>query len=194
MEVVPVASIIQLRRDTAANWTSVDPTLANGEAGYETDTQQLKIGNGSTAWTSLDYFQPGGGGGASNLISYYDLGTNNLTIDLSVRTESLFMGVIDGQTSSIPILFNNIANNTAHRFAIILECNSPSTINSDVDWATINARYAENPEGSDNYPSPFYSGFRSAAYLRLDVETYQIATNFFTKIRWQWIAYGSGGG
>ncbi len=46
---------IQLRRDTAANWTSVNPTLANGEAGWETDTGKVKIGNGATAWASLAY-------------------------------------------------------------------------------------------------------------------------------------------
>ncbi len=53
---------IQARRDTAANWTSANPTLAQGEFGYETDTGQMKIGDGSTAWTSLSYF----GGGISD--------------------------------------------------------------------------------------------------------------------------------
>jgi hypothetical protein len=46
---------IQIRRDTAANWTSANPTLAAGQPGYETDTGRIKIGNGSTAWTSLPY-------------------------------------------------------------------------------------------------------------------------------------------
>ncbi len=50
-----MADIIQIRRDTAANWTSASPTLANGELGVETDTQKIKIGNGSTAWASLSY-------------------------------------------------------------------------------------------------------------------------------------------
>ena len=54
---------LQLRRDTAANWTSTNPTLAAGQPGYETDTGRIKIGNGSTAWTSLAYrFETGGGG------------------------------------------------------------------------------------------------------------------------------------
>jgi len=44
---------IQIRRDTAANWTSANPILAQGELGLETDTNKLKIGNGSTVWTSL---------------------------------------------------------------------------------------------------------------------------------------------
>jgi hypothetical protein len=45
----------QLRRDTAANWTSANPVLDLGEPGVETDTLKLKIGNGSTPWNSLDY-------------------------------------------------------------------------------------------------------------------------------------------
>ena len=50
-----MAGRIQLRRGTAANWTSANPTLAQGEVGVETDTGRAKVGNGSTAWTSLPY-------------------------------------------------------------------------------------------------------------------------------------------
>ena len=50
-----MTSRLQQRRDTAANWTSNNPTLAAGEIGLETDTSKFKIGNGSTAWTSLAY-------------------------------------------------------------------------------------------------------------------------------------------
>lgn len=46
---------IQIRRDTAANWTSANPTLAQGEMGLETDTGNTKIGDGATQWTSLQY-------------------------------------------------------------------------------------------------------------------------------------------
>lgn len=56
---------IQLRRDTAADWTSNDPTLAAGEIGWESDTGLGKIGDGSTAWTSLPYTM-----GSSSLTSY----------------------------------------------------------------------------------------------------------------------------
>jgi len=49
------AATIKLRRDSAADWTSADPTLAEGEIGVETDTDKMKVGDGSTAWSSLDY-------------------------------------------------------------------------------------------------------------------------------------------
>ena len=45
----------QFRRDTAATWTTNNPVLTAGEAGFETDTGLLKIGDGTTAWTSLPY-------------------------------------------------------------------------------------------------------------------------------------------
>jgi len=46
---------IQLRRGTAAAWTSADPVLLPGELGLETDTQLYKIGDGATAWSALGY-------------------------------------------------------------------------------------------------------------------------------------------
>ena len=46
---------IQVRRGTASQWTSANPTLAAGELGVESDTNLFKFGNGSTAWTSLAY-------------------------------------------------------------------------------------------------------------------------------------------
>ena len=62
---------IQLRRDTAANWTSANPTLSSGEPGYETDTGAMKIGDGSTAWNSLAYFSAGGGSGGPAIAAVY---------------------------------------------------------------------------------------------------------------------------
>lgn len=47
--------LAQANFETAANWTSGDPTLAAGKFGVETDTGKVKIGDGSTAWTSLLY-------------------------------------------------------------------------------------------------------------------------------------------
>ena len=46
---------IQIRRDIASNWTSVNPTLSAGELGFETDTGKLKVGTGSATWTALPY-------------------------------------------------------------------------------------------------------------------------------------------
>lgn len=52
-----MAAQIQLRNDVAANWTTNNPTLAQGEVGIETDTNKMKVGDGITAWTSLNYVE-----------------------------------------------------------------------------------------------------------------------------------------
>ncbi len=56
-----MADRIQIRRDTASNWTSANSVLAQGELGVETDTNKMKIGDGSTAWSSLGYLIDTGG-------------------------------------------------------------------------------------------------------------------------------------
>ena len=46
---------IQIRRDTAANWASNNPILSAGEFGLESDTQKIKVGNGSANWAARPY-------------------------------------------------------------------------------------------------------------------------------------------
>ena len=46
---------LQLRYDTAANWTAANPILKMAEKGLETDTMKWKTGDGVTHWTSLAY-------------------------------------------------------------------------------------------------------------------------------------------
>ena len=50
---------IQVRRGSASQWTSVNPTLEAGEIGLETDTNKIKFGTGSTVWTALSYLSVG---------------------------------------------------------------------------------------------------------------------------------------
>jgi hypothetical protein len=51
-----MATRMQQRRGTAAQWTAANPVLAAGEIGFETDTNKFKMGNGTSAWASLAYF------------------------------------------------------------------------------------------------------------------------------------------
>lgn len=74
---MPRKVLIELRRDTAANWTSVNPVLAAGEPGWESDTNQLKFGDGSTRWNSLPYFS-----GAPDADPSFSLLTNPAVPDL----------------------------------------------------------------------------------------------------------------
>lgn len=46
---------IQFRRGTAAEWATDNPILAAAELGFETDTNQFKIGDGTNSWNDLSY-------------------------------------------------------------------------------------------------------------------------------------------
>lgn len=70
-----ITATLQIRRGTAAAWTSANPVLLNGELGYETDSYttsggvrnyKFKVGDGSTTWNTLVYAQLGNNGGGGS--------------------------------------------------------------------------------------------------------------------------------
>lgn len=52
---MPEITKIQQRRGTAAAWTTANPVLGDGVLGVESDTLKVKIGNGVSTWTGLEY-------------------------------------------------------------------------------------------------------------------------------------------
>ena len=50
---------IQLKKDTSEAWRINSPVLLDGEAGYESDTNLMKVGDGIHRWLELDYINSG---------------------------------------------------------------------------------------------------------------------------------------
>jgi len=100
---------MQQRRDTAANWSSANPTLLSGELGYETDTSKFKIGDGSTAWNSLA-FVPG------FAISAYPLATADIA-DNAITAAKIADGVIANAeiSSTAEIAVSKLGNGSARQ-------------------------------------------------------------------------------
>jgi len=67
-----MATRIQVRRGTNAQWNTTDPILNVGEFGYSTTDSQFKIGDGSTIWSDLDYV-PSAASLGSSLGDYIEL-------------------------------------------------------------------------------------------------------------------------
>ncbi len=95
-----MATQIKLRRDTTANWELEDPVLAQGEPGYDTDTGELKIGNGSSVWTALSAIS--GSGSSDRLVN----GFNELVLDASgnLAPETKTTTSYNGNTTTAPTL------------------------------------------------------------------------------------------
>jgi hypothetical protein len=49
---------LQVRRGTATEWSTANPTLIVGEIGFETDTGNIKVGDGTNVWNDLAYQFP----------------------------------------------------------------------------------------------------------------------------------------
>jgi hypothetical protein len=76
---------IRLRRAQSGEWFSANPTLGLGEPGYETNSQRLKIGDGISAWSGLDYIKvhPSSISYPNILFSIYDGSEPRINLNLS---------------------------------------------------------------------------------------------------------------
>lgn len=83
---------IQLRRDTAEKWKSVNPILMEGEVGFETDTRLRKIGDGVNRWNDLEYLKAEGivqeSGDSENLTISQKTLSNETFLNRQILTKS----------------------------------------------------------------------------------------------------------
>jgi hypothetical protein len=108
---------IQVKRNTAANAASSNQTLASGEFGFETDTGNLKIGDGSTAYNSLPYIAGGAkldsGFTFVDVEGDYTLQSSDLTL-INQGKQLIFRGDADSEEFTFPpdssVLFPNGAS------------------------------------------------------------------------------------
>ena len=115
-----MATRMQQRRGTAAQWASADPILAAGEIGFETNTGKFKMGNGSSAWTALSYFADA---------SDFDTSAIESTIDSKVAT------AVDTLVAGAPAALNTlnelaaaIDNNSTFATAITTALSTKATL------------------------------------------------------------------
>ena len=101
-----MATRIQLRRGIASSWTSSNPILASGEVGIETDTNKIKIGDGSSNWTELDYFADVYAASAS-IIAYINSEIGDLIDSAPALLDTL--NELAAAIGDDPSFFSNIA-------------------------------------------------------------------------------------
>ncbi len=172
-----MASQIQLRRDTAANWSSANTVLAQGEIGINLTTGQFKIGDGSTAWNSLSY-------SAAN-ISLNDLGDVTITsaangdflrwngtawvndaVNLSTDTVGDYVNTVTASTgvtitgaggeSSSPVfsIGQDVATNASVTFARVTA--SSASVSGEIDASTVDVATELHVGNTANYDGYLY--------------------------------------
>lgn len=118
-----VVTQIQVRRGTASQWTSANPTLASGEWGFESDTGKVKIGNGSTAWTSLGYT---GAGSVTSITAGTGLSggtitaTGTIAIDTATTVDVSTAQTLTNKTLTSPLINLGINAQTGTSYTPVL--------------------------------------------------------------------------
>ena len=138
---------MQQRRGTAAQWTAANPVLGAGEIGFETDTNKFKVGNGSTAYTSLTYFVDAAtvmdsaevtSAVSSAIDAIIDAAPNTLNtfneIAAAIGDDPSFINTIASQFANTNGAFNALGNNfSTLSNTVTTNANTLSELNSDVN-------------------------------------------------------------
>lgn len=139
---------IQIRGDTAANWTATNPTPAPKQPCWESDTNKLKIGDGATAWASLPYFAAGGGGSfaytvTAHAVSYTETATSGYNV-IKITAS--------GQTVTLPTAVGNTGLFVVKLMVagtVVVDGNASETIDGGLT-ATLTTQYESITFVSDN--------------------------------------------
>jgi len=198
--------IIKLRRDTADNWFKINPKLALGEPGVETDTRKFKIGTGVDFWNDLPYMSAGGMtleeiedqtaanffvGGSGISLNYNDV-ANTLTINTSglqpsgsyaLSSHNHTSSQITNFNSSVSGLLPTISNSGDNR--VLTSTGSSVGINAEsnltFDGTNLSAPYlissnAVGNEGGEIQLAKPPSGTLSGGII---IDSYQNRLRFF---------------
>ena len=167
---VTLTALQKQRRDTASNWNSNNTVLLAGEWGIESDTKKFKIGDGTTAWQSLDYVPIPD---ANRLL------TGNLTVggDFQVNgtTTTVNTSVLDVEDKNITLgKVSTPTDTTADGGGITLKGGTDKTfnwVNSTDSW-TSSEHITANSQKEMRYAdadSSNYVGFKAPATVSSNV-------------------------
>ena len=157
-----MADIIQIRRDTATNWSTVNPILRAGEEGYETDTKKRKVGDGITAWNSLNY----------------DAVFNETLTSLRISGNTLSYTDEAGDTTdiSIPVTTPGPETNTT----LSLTGNTLSYTSEDGSITTIDlSKYLDNTNTSRIVSGSVNNSTGVVTFTRDDASTFNVDMSVF---------------
>jgi len=157
---------MQQRRGTAQQWTDADPILAAGEIGFETDTNQFKIGDGVNHWEDLSYFK-----------NLEDLGANlDDYILLTEKAVANGVATLDA-TGQIPVAqLGNIIDGAPGLLDTLNELADAIDNNDTFANTMVTALSTKAPLASPNL-----SGTPTAPTPVIGSNTNQIATTAFVK-------------
>lgn len=138
---------IQLRRDSSSNWQSENTVLSSGEPALDTTNQRLKIGDGTTSWSSLPYLQ----------ITDSPTFNNINAATITVTGNSNFDDIITGTWLADIIALNKGGTNaslTAASGAIVYSTSTGMAISAVGNAGQVLVSKGSNPPEWESAPAP----------------------------------------
>lgn len=105
-----MANKIQLRRDSASNWTNTNPVLSQGEPGYDLTNNKIKVGDGTSNWVQLGYLTDAAGsnysdGDVANYLTTNGYATETFVTNavgaINIPTTLTNLGITDGTSGQV---------------------------------------------------------------------------------------------
>ena len=108
---------IQMRRGTTSEWNSADPILNEGEIGYNSTLTSFKIGDGTSLWSALDYYQAAA-----------DITPNEIGAIASTEKNAIDgVAILDGSKNVVTALSVVFEGATANDFETLLTVTEPAS-------------------------------------------------------------------
>jgi hypothetical protein len=166
--------VIQARRDIASNWASANPVLADGEIGFESNTGAIKLGDGSTAWTSLPYLratEPAGNTDTAKTTGYVGipqvvLSSGNLTLSKAHAGKHIY---VTGSSQTITIPANSSVPFEIGTTVVIINANVTSSIAITTDTLRL--------AGIGTTGTRTLSAYGMATLVKIDATTWMVSGN-----------------
>jgi len=150
-------SRIQIRRDTSANWTCVNPVLYEGELAFETDTKILKIGDGASQYNNVSTLS------TPDLI---DLTSISVCTNTASGNGNLSYNNITGEFAFTPADLSSYAvTGDLSNFICLTDlslCTNTASGNGNLSYDNITGEFAFTPADIDSY---FTNGSISNLYM-----------------------------
>ena len=129
-----MATILRQRRDTAANWSSANPVIPDGQLCFDTTNNTFRVGDGTTNYSSLSIQSglPGEMSGANNLSEIVTPATARTNLGLGIGTD------VQAYDSTIVVDADIGVNVQAYDSTIVVDADIGSTVQAyDADTSKI---------------------------------------------------------
>ena len=128
---MPVETLIKIRRGSDTSWTTANPTLALGEPGFNTTSNRIRVGDGTLAWSALDYI--GSDKADTSVVTEIDGNVDDLITLSGVAENATDLGTFTGTT----IADSETVKGALQDLETAVETNTSLTVTGDGGTGTI---------------------------------------------------------